>query len=107
VSIFLLPNHQAYDAQGMPLYPPFNAYPGHVPLPEQGRGMAVAGLVIGIISLVMAFIPIFGIIPPILGIIFSAAGMRSVSSRGQAVAGLICSLIALVLSIIMIAAYTS
>lgn len=93
--------------------PLYNGHPSYQPLSyqplptEPGKGMAVAGLTLGIISLVIAFVPVFGIIPPVLGIIFSAVGMRSVTRHGQAVAGLVCSLIAVFLSLLMIAVYTA
>lgn len=81
------------------------AYPGYAPgmmAPEKGRGMAVAGLVLGIISVATFIIPGLNYIDflvPILGIIFSAMGRRSYTRRTMATWGLVLSIIGLALFI--------
>jgi hypothetical protein len=64
--------------------------------------MAVAGLVLGIVSFVISFIPCVGllaILPAILGIIFSIIGISKAKTTGQgkgmAIAGLILSILAI------------
>ena len=55
---------------------------------------ARVGLIAGIISVVAVYIPYTGIVPAIIGIIFSLLGMRKVSERGgkgNCIAGLILS----------------
>ena len=86
-----------------PYYPP-QAY--GVPPQAQGNGMAVAGMVLGIISLVFFWGHIFCWIPGILAIIFSALGLKKSKvvgkGRGMAMAGLITSIIGIVLSIVFL-----
>ena len=64
--------------------------------------MAVAELVLGIVAIVLSFIPCIGIlaiIPAILGIIFSIMGLSQAKKTGQgkgmAIAGLILSILAI------------
>lgn len=64
--------------------------------------MAVAGLVLGIVAIVLSFIPCIGIlaiIPAVLGIIFSIMGLSQAKKTGQgkgmAIAGLILSILAI------------
>lgn len=64
--------------------------------------MAVAGLVLGIVAIVLGFVPCIGIlaiIPAILGIIFSIMGLSQAKKTGQgkgmAIAGLILSILAI------------
>lgn len=62
--------------------------------------MGVASLVLGIISLVLCFIPgmsIVGIVLSLIGIIFGALGVKNPDKKGAATGGLVCSIIALVL----------
>ena len=67
-----------------------------------GQGLAIVGLVLGILALVFIFIPFFqwvGIIFGIAGIILSAIAKKQGAS-GMAAAGLICSIIAVALCLI-------
>lgn len=68
--------------------------------PNAGRGLGIAGLVLGIIAAIIAFIPCLGtfaIIPGIIGIVLSAISMvqanKAAVSKGLATAGLICSIV--------------
>ena len=88
-------------------YPPANQYPAYPGMPpgvmyppEQGRGKAVAGLVLGIISMIAWLLPIVGLPISIVGIVLAAQGRRSVSRRTLATVGLVLSIIALVLTLI-------
>jgi hypothetical protein len=74
--------------------------PGVVAEPGKGDGMAIAGLVLGIISLVLFWLTFFDLIPVVLGIVFSILGRRSVKRRKMATWGLVLSIIGLVLVII-------
>lgn len=72
--------------------------------PEQpGNGLAVAGLVLGILGLVFCWIPFFGWIMALLGIIFGAIGNgkanRGAKGKGLAMAGLILGVLGLVLGV--------
>ncbi len=72
--------------------------PQYYPQPDNSRGMAIASLVMGIISLVCC-----GSLFSILGIIFGAVSLsRKKQQNGMAVAGLILSCIAFVLWLVAI-----
>ncbi len=78
--------------------------PGPPPPQEQGNGMAVAGLVLGILGAVLFFVPFIGWILAILGIIFGAVGNSKANKiggkgKGMAIAGLILGLIGLVVGV--------
>ena len=74
----------------------------------KNSGKAIAGMVLGIISLLICYIPYFGIIPSIVGLILSILGRKDVTNKpqeykgnGMAMAGLICSILALITSLII------
>jgi len=74
-----------------------------------GRGLAIAGLVLGIISVMMAFIPCVGalaLVPGVTGIILSAIALvkiqRSKAPNGIAISGLVCSILATCIALIQI-----
>jgi hypothetical protein len=64
-------------------------------------GFAIAGLVLGIIAIVSSWYPVCGLPIPIIGIVMSALGRRSVSYRTMATVGLVLSIIALVIGFII------
>lgn len=73
---------------------------------QKTNGLAVTGMVMGIISLVFFWAYIFGLIVAILAVIFSAAGIsqtgkRNEGGKGMAIAGLVCGLIALTFWLIL------
>lgn len=83
----------------------------NAPVPEPGRGKAVASLVLGIISVVFFWAGYFSVITAILaiiGLVLAVSGKKDMqasgnySSRGMATAGLVLSIIGLVLSAISI-----
>jgi hypothetical protein len=82
--------------------PPYSPYP----LPKTGNGKAVAGMVLGIISIVFFWLTVLDAIPVVLGLIFSILGLneakRTGSGRGQAIAGIICSAIGAVFAVIFV-----
>ena len=87
-----------------PGYAPPVFYPGMpIAQPERGRDLAIAGFVIGIVSLFTWFVPFISVPMPIVGIILSALGLRSPSRRIFAIIGLILSIIGLVIEITLIA----
>jgi hypothetical protein len=69
-----------------------------------GKSLGVAGLVIGIISLIFSCIPCLGvwaIVPAIVGVILSAVSMKQAGaggSKGMAMAGLVCSIAAILIA---------
>ena len=103
----------AYPEQ--PAYPQQPAYPGgaYPPpgydgygQPQRANGMAVAGLVCGIIGLVFFWFPILGMVLAVLGIIFGGVGISRANSgapnKGLAIAGLVCGVVAIALYVIII-----
>ncbi len=80
---------------------PYGRYPERDPEGPDRTGMAVAGLVIGIISVCCCCIPLLNIPLGILAVIFGVLGMKS-SYRGLAIAGLVLGVISLVLGLMML-----
>lgn len=98
---------QPYPTQ----YPPPYGY-GY-PQPPKPSGMSIAGMVLGITSLALCFLPI-GFLPLItaivglpLAIIGGNQDRRSGTKTGMATAGIVCSAIALLLGILAIAFWNS
>ena len=65
--------------------------------------MAIASLILGIISLILSFfgLGIISVFTAIIGIILGVLGRKDPEKKGMATAGLVCSIIALVLGVIM------
>jgi hypothetical protein len=82
-------------------------YPGAVYVqPDSRRGMAITGFILGLISLFLWVLfsgagAVINIFVFILGIIFSALGMRSRSLKGLAIAGLVLSIIGALITIVI------
>ncbi|MCC6180333.1 MAG: hypothetical protein IT237_00705 [Bacteroidia bacterium] len=67
---------------------------------KAGKGLGIAGLVLGIVAAVVAFVPCLGmyaIIPGVIGLILSIISIiqanKAGAAKGMAIAGLVCSLI--------------
>lgn len=95
---------------------PIGGYPGGHPAPSPpspSNGLGTTALVLGILAILLAFVPILGFISyplAILGIVFGLVGLRRVSrrtatNRGVALAGLITSVLGFVLVIVSTIAY--
>ncbi|HET8908969.1 MAG TPA: hypothetical protein VFN11_18580 [Ktedonobacterales bacterium] len=101
------PPPQGYSAPNIYVQPA--AYPYIVAAPaEPGSGQAVAGLVLGIVSVVVAFIPCLGLASPvtgIIGLIMGIQGRKSVSRHGMAVTGIVLSSIGIGLSVLLVLLY--
>lgn len=69
--------------------------------PSNGSsGLGIAGLVLGIVAAVVAFIPCFGmyaIYPGIIGVVLSGISIylanKTQAAKGMAIAGLVCALV--------------
>jgi uncharacterized membrane protein len=89
--------------------PAFGGYPQPAMAVPQSNGSAQVSLVLGIIGLVVSWIPVVGLIGLILGIIGAVFGHRGFAQsrlipppktgRGMAIAGLIMSYLALAISL--------
>lgn len=99
------PSDYAASAYPQPGYAPANPYASqpeyaYAPVqPERGRGLALAGMILGIISMVAWLLPLTGYPIAIVGLILSILGRRSVTRKGMALAGIILSAIALALTL--------
>lgn len=94
---------------GVPYGQPYGVPMPFAP-PDPGAGMAVASLVLGIISLAFtAFFFCGGLfvapITGILGIIFGILGRKSVTRHGSAIAGLVTSIIAVAITGVIVVLY--
>jgi len=71
-----------------------------------GNGLAIAGMVLAICAVVLAWLPVVNFICWILGLIFSAVGLKNANRgapyRGMAIAGLAISLAGIVLIILVV-----
>lgn len=83
--------------------------PIYVPYPvvvsDSGDSMAVTGLIFGILSAAIGWIPVCGLValfPGMLGIIFGGLGLKSARKRGMAIAGIVLSIIGIALSFIVL-----
>ena len=79
---------------------------------ERSNGMATAALVIGVIGLILAFIPIIGMISWILSplaIIFGAVGLNAVNKtgvgKGGAITGIVTGIIGLLICLLWATAF--
>lgn len=68
------------------------------PQSQEGNGIAIAAMVLGIISLVLFWIPFLGLICGVLGAIFGFVGLGKSNriggkGKGMAIAGLVCGII--------------
>lgn len=84
-------------------YPPPPGGPGYPPPGSGSNGRAVAGLVLGILSLLLFWTSILDAVLVVLAIIFGSIGLSESKwkhvGRGQALAGLICAAVGAVLAI--------
>lgn len=73
--------------------------------PEGGKGMAVASMILGIVSIVMLCCSQYISLPcAIIGLILGIVHKKKNGKNGMATAGVVCSIISLVLSILLIIA---
>lgn len=64
-------------------------------------GLAVAALVLGIVGLLLCWIPVVGSILAILALIFGIVAVRRPAGRGMATTGIVLGALALVLSVLL------
>lgn len=83
---------------------PFAAPPPHHP--QQGNGIAVAGMVLGILGLVLCFLPFVGWAAALVGVILSGLGIGKANKlggkgKGMAIAGLVCGIVGLLIGLVL------
>lgn len=79
-------------------------YPPQPPAPQQRRGFGIASMVVGIISLLLAFIPFIGFVSFLLGVVAIGLGIFAVAKwrgRGQGIAGIITGAVSLVVALVV------
>ncbi|HEX6360933.1 DUF4190 domain-containing protein [Actinophytocola sp.] len=82
--------------------------PPQPPVAKPSNGLGLTGFILGLIGLLLSFIPLIGVVAwplVILGIIFSAIGIAKASkgratNKGLSIAGLVVSVIGLVICIV-------
>ena len=70
------------------------------PSSNAGKGLGIAGLILGILAAIISFIPCLGtwaVVPGVLAIILSAISLsqanKAGASKGLAIAGLVCGIV--------------
>jgi hypothetical protein len=104
------PNYGPQPGYGPAGYPP--PYYGPPMMARKTNGMAVAGMVLGIVSLVLFWVWFLAPVLAVLGIIFSGVGISQCNQlrqdgKGMAVAGLVCSLISAAFWVLLVIAIES
>jgi hypothetical protein len=99
-------------AQSYP-YPAYSSgYYGPPMLRKQTSGLAVAGMVLGILSLLLFWASLLAPLLAVLGITFSVIGLSQSSKpgwtgTGMAVAGMVCSLVTLAIWVALVVVVSS
>jgi hypothetical protein len=103
------PAPQGYQAPapqpyGAPAPQPY----GYAPVPQTpSNGLGVAGFVTGLVGLVLCWVPWFGMLLGLVGIVLSgigiAQGKKKGASIGLAIAGLVCGILAVLVWIVLLA----
>ena len=78
-------------------------YPPQPPAPQR-KGFGIASMVVGIVGVLLAFIPIIGIASFVLGLVAIGLGIFAVIKRrgkGQGIAGIITGAVALVVALVV------
>lgn len=87
---------------------PYSPIPGQQQ-PSEGMGLAIAGMIFGILSIVLCICNLFDFVIVLPGIILSSIALAGHNQgKGMAIAGLVCSIIGFLLSgFIFLAAFMS
>lgn len=72
---------------------------------KAGKGLGIAGLVLGILAAVISFVPCLGMyamIPGIIGLVLSVISIiqanKAGAAKGMAIAGLVCSIVGIAIA---------
>ena len=69
--------------------------------PAPANGMAIASLVLGIVSVLIVWIPIVGILGTIMaliGLVLGILALKKIGGRGMAIGGIVCAGVSLVIT---------
>jgi hypothetical protein len=68
--------------------------------PKAGKGLGIAGMVLGIVAVIFSFVPCLGVyalIPGLIGLVLSIVSFvqanKAGAAKGMAIAGIVCSLV--------------
>jgi hypothetical protein len=96
-----------YPGPGAPGYS-YQAPPGYAqqyPQPRTGNGKAIAGLVLGILAIVLCWTSVLDVVFVALAVIFGLLGLgeakRGGGGRGMAISGLVCAVIGALLATVL------
>jgi hypothetical protein len=105
-------NPQPPAQQGYPA-PQGNAAPapqpyGYAPVPQvPSNGIGVGGFVCGLVGLVLCWVPWFGMLLGLVGVVLSGIGIsqgkKKGASIGLSIAGLVCGILAVLVWIVLLA----
>ena len=70
------------------------------PAAQPSNGLAVASMVLGIISIFTFWIPFLGWIPVIVGLVLGLIALPKPAGRGMAITGVVCSGLALLAKVV-------
>ena len=73
--------------------------------PQPTNGMAIASLVLGIVSVLFVWIPIVGILGTlmaVIGLVLGVLALRQPSGRGLAIGGLVCAGVSMLITAIYV-----
>lgn len=76
--------------------------------PAPANGMAIASLVLGIVSVLIVWIPIVGILGTamaLIGLVLGIMSLRRLEGRGLAIGGIVCAGISLVITALYLMAF--
>ena len=104
------PAPQGYQAPapqpyGAPVAQPY----GYAPVPQQqpSNGLGVGGFVTGLVGLVLCWVPWFGMLLGLVGVVLSGIGIsqgkKKGASIGLSIAGLVCGILAVLVWIVLLA----
>lgn len=88
-----------------PGYDPNRPVVLETPMEYRVNHKARTGLILGIVSIFAGYIPVFGAIPGIIGLVFSLQGLKNSSelgSKGRAIGGIITSAVGLTIASFML-----
>jgi hypothetical protein len=98
---------------GTPVPPPGYryepGYPPFVPIPRKGNGLAISSLVLGIVGVMLSWIPVVGYFAFIIGIVGFVLGAIGIfkSHRIMSITGVVLNTLAIVFSVIAFASLMS
>ncbi|NYJ05832.1 DUF4190 domain-containing protein [Petropleomorpha daqingensis] len=104
------PAPQGYQAPAPQPYGAPVAQPYGYPAPQaqaQGNGLGIAGFVCGLVGLILCWVPWFGMLLGVVGIVLSgiaiSQGKKRGTSTGLAIAGLVCGILAVLAFVLLLA----